>query len=118
MNDLRKNKPVLYLVGTELYDGWKVIKFLPKSRISTGGNFSQSYIVEKDGKKAFMKALDFSDALRSPDIVKELNELTKEYLFEEELYEICRNRKMSKVVQIILKGNIPPKDDGVILYHI
>lgn len=114
MSDLRNKKPVLYLEGKELNDGWKVTKFIPKSSKSTGGNFSESYIVEKQDQKAFMKALDFSNALRSPDFVNELNKLTREYLFEEELYEICKEKRMSKVVKILGKGTILPEKEGII----
>ena len=123
------------LKGKELIGGWKVIHHLTREeKGSTGGSFSESYIIEdKDGKKAFLKAVDFSKALGADDPAKKLEEVTKAFNFERQILKICAERRMSRVVTPIESGVIdiqeaegPPVTqylifelaDGNLRYHI
>jgi hypothetical protein len=54
--------PAENLVGTVLNDEWKVIEKKAIPLVTSGGNFSLSYIVEREGQKAFLKVLDISRA--------------------------------------------------------
>ena len=65
------------LAGLELDGGWRVLHLLEPSPTSTGGNFSSGYEVESArGKRAFLKALDYSRAMQSPDPAMALNAMT------------------------------------------
>jgi len=97
--------PAEQLQGTKLDDGWVVQEQIPKTGFQTGGCFSCSYrVVGKDGKSAFLKAMDYSAALKEPDPAKALNDLTNAFLFERGLLEECAGRKMSRVVRAIGGG--------------
>ena len=98
-------RPAERLLGLELNDGWKVIArvaFDPEKQ--TGGHFSVGYEVEKDGVRAYLKALDFSKAQESAQFVDELNRLTAEYIFERDLLSICEAAKLSRVIRILGHG--------------
>lgn len=95
------------LVGFTTERGWKVVKKLKPTVLSTGGNFSTSYIVEKDGKEAFLKALDFAKIFNSNggDLVGLIREMTGAYEFERDILIRCRDKKMSKVSLLLDAGN-------------
>ncbi len=42
------------LYGLSLKNGWKVVAQISRKRNATGGTFSQSYLVEKNGKRGFL----------------------------------------------------------------
>jgi hypothetical protein len=79
--------PAAYrLEGLDLDGGWTVGARLEPGPAATGGNFSCGYhVIGKDGKEAFLKALDFSPALRAPDPARALQSLTEAYNFERNL---------------------------------
>lgn len=86
-------------------NGWNV-----KSRIqnkpSSGGNFSVGYLVENDaGVSGFMKVLDYSRALASPNSASELQAMTSAYIFERDLLRKCNKHKLRYVVRIIDAGH-------------
>jgi hypothetical protein len=61
--------PASKLCGVSLPGGWTADKELT-GLSDTGGNFSYGYhVTHTDGRGAFLKALDYSRALRSPDEV-------------------------------------------------
>ena len=93
--------------GTQLKDGWVVSEFIQPKEGDTGGNFSERYIVKKDGQEAFLKAMDYHRAFQ-PDVdtMKALNVLSSEYLFERELLEMCKDKKLSHVAHIIDFGSV------------
>ena len=65
--------PAQMLEGLEIEGGWRIGKRVPNPP-STGGHFSESYLVEAvdgSGRKAFLKALDFSAAQLHSYTVKE-----------------------------------------------
>ena len=94
------------LLGLTLSDGWRVIEQVHKSLHSTGGHFSCGYRVEQNGEVAYLKALDFSSALASPDVPRELQALTEAYNFERDLLYKCRERSLSRVVVPISDGSV------------
>ena len=100
------NIPAQCLTGLTVENGWKVNKILKKTPNATGGAFSTGYEVEKDGKKAYLKAVDFSKALQDPDLLKALQLQLEIFNFEKELLEICKNEKLHKVVTPIDSGKV------------
>lgn len=110
------------LSGMTLEGGWKVVSAIPKNAGATGGNFSKCYIVENaDGRKAFLKALDYSQALRSADPALTLQAVTEAFNFERDVLTKCRDEKLDHVVVAVADGivrleNAP--DGGVVQYLI
>ena len=100
------------LQGRILQSGWLVKKKIQRSRNndqSTGGNFSVGYEVEKNGERAFLKALDFSKVLShtfQPDNpAAAIAYVTSEFNFEKAVLEACRQHQIRKVINLL--------DDGV-----
>ncbi len=93
--------PAHQLVGHQLQCGWLVTKKLTRAPGGTGGNFGVGYIAEKEGKEAFVKAIDFVAALGSADPIKELARLTTEAEFEKEALDYCGGRRMSRVIRLV-----------------
>jgi eukaryotic-like serine/threonine-protein kinase len=90
--------PAKLLLGVTLDGGWKVISAIGRPAAATGGNFSEGYIVESpEGKKAFLKALDYSQALREEDPAKALQALTEAFNFERRVLEKCKDRHLVRV---------------------
>jgi hypothetical protein len=91
--------PAQFLVDVELEGGWKVIQKVEPGPLATGGRFSVGYIVQRsDGKKAYLKALDFSAAFQQPDFPRALEDMTSAYNFERDLLKKCKTRKMHRIV--------------------
>jgi hypothetical protein len=106
--------PAYRLEGLELDGGWTVGARLEPGPHATGGNFSCGYpILGKDGKRAFLKALDFSPALGAPDPARALQSLTEAYNFERNLLEMCTARRMDRVVQAISDGKVKVDDTAL-----
>lgn len=110
------------LTGVELDGGWTVIRLIDPGAGATGGNFSCGYEVESgDGKKAFLKALDYSWAMRSPDPAEALRVMTSAYVFERDLLTRCRDRGITRVVTAITSGKVVVNGDpmaGLVEYLI
>jgi serine/threonine protein kinase len=95
------------LVGLTLEGGWKVMLLLQPSPVASGGNFSCGYEVEsQNGKRAFLKALDYSTAMQSPDPAQALNAMTSAYIFERDLLNRCSSRGLTRVVTAITSGKV------------
>ena len=108
------NRPALYLTGYKLNNDWEV-----KERLATIDNienesFAITYKVEKEGKTAVLKALDFSIALIDEEPIAAIKNLTEKYNFEKELLELCLDNKLENVVKILDNGLIRPLAGGVI----
>lgn len=100
-------RPAEQLVGLKLADDWTVVSQIPKSPNQTGGTFSTSYLVKSsDGAEAFLKAMDYQDALKSPDPATTLNAMTNAYLFERNLLRLCKEKRLSRVVRAITDGKV------------
>jgi serine/threonine protein kinase len=98
--------PASKLCGLKLSDVWIADKELT-GLSDTGGSFSYGYqVTHEDGRKAFLKALDYSRALRSPDPPTALQALTAAYLFERNILQTCKSRGMDRVVQSIQSGHV------------
>lgn len=96
-------KPAEALEGLDLDGGWHVDKRVPKS--GTGGYSSISYFVSnKEGEKGFLKALDFSGALREKDPAHLLFELTSAYEHERNLLHQCKDKRLRHVVVPLAEG--------------
>jgi serine/threonine protein kinase len=93
--------PAHALEGTTLSCGWTLVQKLPLRPGATGSNFGVGYIAERNGQRAFVKAIDFVRALQSSDPLAELASLTSQANFEREALEYCGNRNMSKVVRLL-----------------
>lgn len=87
------------LEGRTLKGHWKVLSHINPGPEATGGFFSESYEVEDpEGNRAFLKALDYSWALKQPNSAETLQALTQTYLFERDLLRECSDAHMSRVV--------------------
>lgn len=108
--------PAKYLSGKILNDQWKVGNLRTKNPNGTGGNFSFCYDVvnEASGQKAFLKALDFSGALASREPIKVLGWLSNAFDFEQNVLELCRDKRLTKIISLIDVGNISPEADSSI----
>lgn len=99
------------LDGKVLQEGWTVVEKVLDHPNDTGGCFSTSYIVQaKSGKRAFLKAMDFSSALRSPDPATALEQLTSAFNYERNLLEKCRQRNLNRIVKVLDTGTITAQD--------
>jgi serine/threonine protein kinase len=111
------------LAGIALPNGWKVTRHIQRSSNGTGGLFSQSYEVSKDGKIGFLKAFDFSEAFEpGVDTVQFLSLLTAGYQHEKAVLDHCAQRSLSKVVLAVDHGHVEVpgygKIDGRVYYLI
>lgn len=108
------NRPALYLLGTTLPRGWQVKKHIPSTLPVPGGSFSETYVVEREGSIALLKAIDLSIALSAADPIQELAYLTRTYEFEKNLLELCKSARLTKIVNILDSGNLVPQAGGII----
>lgn len=103
----RQPVPAAALLGLELQGVWKVVEQVAKPPGHTGARFSVGYIVERsDGKRGFLKALDYSIAFGTNDPPQALAWLTSAFVHERELLYQCRDERLRRVVV--------PIDDGVV----
>jgi eukaryotic-like serine/threonine-protein kinase len=105
------------LLGMTLAGGWKVVNRIVKQLDATGGFFSVGYIVEAaDGKRGFLKALDYSQAFQPTTGVPvsiALQELTESINFEKYVLARCRDRGLDKIVIAISDGTITVGQPGL-----
>jgi eukaryotic-like serine/threonine-protein kinase len=95
------------LQGKELSSGWKVLQRIDRKPNATGGHFSTGYeVVHKDGRRGFLKALDYYEAFQSEDTARVLNSLTQAFNFERDLCFKCKASALSNVVHAIESGEL------------
>ena len=96
------------LVGRPLENGWSVIERIESPGSGTPGYFSVGYVVEQtDGRRGFLKALDYSRAFRAGvDTPLVLKNMTSAYVYERDLLRRCRDRKFNRIVQILDEGSV------------
>ena len=113
------NGPAHKLGGLTLDGGWKVGE-MHRPEDATGGKYSVCYFVERNGEKAFLKALDFSKAADSPDLPTALQALVEAYNFERSVLQTCLQRKMDRVVTPLQDGSVKIDDSmfGTVSYLI
>jgi len=119
------SSPAARLEGRTLDSGWSVLRRLEDYPGRTGGCFSCSYIVQKGGREAFLKALDYSQATEISkhsglDFPTALQSLIEAYNFERGLLQQCTKRRMNRVVAAIEDGSLRVDDGdfGVVNYLI
>ncbi|MEI2672698.1 MAG: protein kinase [Chitinophagaceae bacterium] len=81
---------------------WHVIEPLQTFQGQTGGVFSRGYIVQKNGKKAFLKAMDLYKALNAG--LKAVESATRQFNFELDLQSLCRDKRLSNIVKLLENG--------------
>ena len=109
---MARQTPAQQLVGRELPNGWKVKELIGRPETSTGGHFSTSYIVySNNGRRAFLKAMDYTKALESQDPAKELQAMTVAYNFERDLVKKCREHHLSRIIRVLDDGTLQPPQD-------
>jgi serine/threonine protein kinase len=92
-------------------DKWKVNKKRIKTTDDHSGVFSSCYEVKniENGQEGFLKAINYPYAFKALKISGEpstvaLQKLTENYNYEKDLLEICRDKKMSRIVTAIAHG--------------
>jgi len=100
-------RPAECLEGLDLPGGWHVDSCVRRPPESTGGKFSVGYLaIDKDGRRAYLKALDFFAAFQHPDPPRALEEMTSAYNFERDLLAKCKNRGLRRVVTPLADGSV------------
>ncbi len=84
------------LRGKTTPGGWLVEQSVEFAADHTGGHFSDCYYVTKEGKRAFLKALD----IEKFDI-RDISGLLASFDYESELVAFCKERRLSRVVQVL-----------------
>lgn len=121
MNPPAISNPAETLVGHAIADGWVIDRMLPKpgsigAEELSGGFFSVGYIAKKGKKEAFFKAIDVQKALilTSGTLIERLKMVTDSHTFECSVLDVCKRAKLDKIVNILLKGEIPPPPGSMI----
>jgi eukaryotic-like serine/threonine-protein kinase len=95
------------LVGLALDGGWTVVERIERAPDLTGGTFSVGYIVEAaSGQRAYLKALDYSDALEAGDIPRALEEATTNFNHERDLVRRCEIARLTRIVRALNDGQV------------
>lgn len=89
------------LKGKKTAAGWEICDSVQFGSDHTGGYFSDCYQVQRDGQKAFLKALD----IEKFDISNIMG-LLAGFGYEKELLELCKSKGLSRVVQVLESGQI------------
>lgn len=102
------------LVGKMVND-WFVESKLSKVD-TTGGNFSSGYVVRhKDGRRAFMKAINIGYAVKMLGIGTSrtdlVNQITADFKYEREILQFCEAKKMDRIVVAIDSGEYDEPSD-------
>jgi serine/threonine protein kinase len=95
------SSPAEMLVNKEIA-GWTVTKEMGTYPGMTGGTFSFGYIVEKDGRQAFLKAMDLQRAF--PKGARAIQALINQYLFEKDILDFCKDRRLSGIIHMYEAG--------------
>jgi eukaryotic-like serine/threonine-protein kinase len=114
--------PAEELQNVALPGGWTAVERIQPSANSTGGHFSTQWIVERDGTRAFLKAIDIHDALRQGgEVMRVLQQVATEYNWERDLLQACADRGMNRIVRAIDSGEHRLRDSdpaSVVFYLI
>lgn len=105
--DDQEKAPAALLAGLVTDSGWKIAERVKRLDGQTGAAFSVGYLaVGDEGQIAFLKALDFSSALKDENPVAALDVAVQAYKYEEEMVMLCSNRKMTRIVRALESGYI------------
>jgi eukaryotic-like serine/threonine-protein kinase len=116
MNPLEQSNPAMLLAGKKLNNNWEVVDLITKHPDGTGGNFSVSYsVVNIDtGEKAFLKALDFSRALKDENPLEAMGKLTGYFQFEQNVLELCKSKRLNRIINLIEAGTVTAENGSII----
>lgn len=102
--------PAEQLQGIDLGNGWTVGTPIGRKPNATGGHFSKGYLCEHiNGQRGFLKALDYTAAMRSPDPAGVLQAMTTAYNFEKAICD--KTRHLSRVARALASGSVAVKQD-------
>lgn len=104
--------PAARLEGMTLPSGWTVLSRIKRLDGQTGSAFSIGYLARNDetAQTAFLKALDFSEALQEENLLEALGKAIDAYKFEQTLLELCADRRMNRVVRALGSGYMKVDD--------
>jgi eukaryotic-like serine/threonine-protein kinase len=98
--------PAQHLIGLTLANGWKVVGKYTRTDGLSAGRYSVGYFVERDGQKGFLKAIDYSRALKEANLPQALLELTQAFQFERSVLSQCSSRHMDSVITPLEDGEV------------
>lgn len=99
------------LEGRIIGGEWEVIEQITLPDEHTGGHFSVGYRVRSsDGQEGYLKALDFSAAMRAGDPARALQALTEAFNFERDVLHACRERGFDRIVVPLADGRVQVED--------
>lgn len=113
--------PAESLEGQTLPCGWYVEEYVPIGPGQTGGNFSVGYIVSKDGKNGYLKALDFVKLLSARGLQNRVDAMalfTESFRYERDILKRCRELGFSRVIRSLSDGEIDIGGESVVPYII
>lgn len=84
------------LQGKTTPAGWRIGERVEFAADHTGGHFSDCYFVEKDGKRAFLKALDIEKFS-----IDQVMGLMDGFRYESHLLSVCREKKLGRIVHVL-----------------
>jgi eukaryotic-like serine/threonine-protein kinase len=105
------------LVG-HVVGGWRVEKKISKDG-GTGGCFSSGYLVsDKDGRQAFLKAINIGYALKNRggigvDRTALLKDIASEFEHEKALLSVCADKRLDRIVHAIDTGEYEHPSDSI-----
>lgn len=94
-------KNSMNLKGKTTPEGWHIGNQVSFAADHTGGYFSDCYYVEKEGRNAFLKALD----IEKFDIT-EIGGLLNAFNYEADLAKLCREKRLVRIAQVIEYGQV------------
>lgn len=115
MMSTTSHNPAQMLSG-RLPNGWTVIKQIVRNPSLSGAHFSFGYLVQHDdGRKGYLKALDFVGPLTTPGIdpARELERLTSAFNFERDLLARCAERRLSRIIRVLDSGTVSIPGFGI-----
>lgn len=103
------SSPAEMLLGKAVA-GWVVMEELGTYPGMTGGTFSSGYIVERDGKRAYLKAMDLQRAFLKG--ARAIQSVVNQYLFEKDILDFCTQKGLSGIVKLYEAGEVNVAVDG------
>ena len=88
--------------------GWRVLNKVATGSGKTGANFSVGYIIaNSSGRRGFLKAFDWFQALQTQSSTNLLQELLAAFNYEKDILAACGENNLDRVVVAIGDGYIP-----------
>lgn len=96
------------LTGKVTPGGWEIGESVKFPGDHTGGNFSDCYFVEREGQKAFLKALDIEQC-----DISGIGAVISAFQYESDLLTLCRERKLGRIIQILESDKVERDSNAV-----